>query len=115
MIITIRLVNIHHLIERQRPSNRIFLVNRTLLITFIYNHNSINYIYHAVHHIPSTSLSYNWKFVSFDCPHFFTPASDEHKLDLLFYEFVFETSMTYHTMLVPVKLYNDLIFLDISK
>ena len=35
--------------------------------------------------------------------------------DLFFYEFVFEISMTYYTMLVPVKQYNDLIFLDISK
>ena len=35
--------------------------------------------------------------------------------DLFFYEFVFEISMTYYTMLVPVKQYNDLIFLGISK
>ena len=28
--------------------------------------NSVNYIYHVVHYIPSTYLSYNWKFVPFD-------------------------------------------------
>ena len=27
---------------------------------------NINYINHVVHHIPSTYLSYNWKFVPFD-------------------------------------------------
>ena len=30
-------------------------------------YSSGNYIYHVVHYIPSTYLSYNWKFVSCDC------------------------------------------------
>ena len=29
-------------------------------------HHSVNCIYHVVHYIPNTYLSYNWKFVPFD-------------------------------------------------
>ena len=55
--------------------------------------SSVNYSYHVVCYIPSIYLSYNWKFVPFDCfppiPTFSTPASGNHKSDLLFYEFLF--------------------------
>ena len=29
--------------------------------------SSVNYLYHTLHYIPSTYLSYNWKFVAFAC------------------------------------------------
>ena len=51
----------------------IFLVMNTLRIYpqqlshRIYK--GINYSYHVVHYISTTYLSYNWKFVSFDCLH----------------------------------------------
>ena len=32
-------------------------------------YSSVNYFYHVVHYIPSTCLSYNWKFVPFDSLH----------------------------------------------
>ena len=51
-----------------------------------------NYIYHVVHYIPITCLSYNWKGVLFDCLHPIlsppTPSSCNHKSHLFFYEFV---------------------------
>ena len=41
---------------------RIYSFDNFSYITF----SSVNYIYHAVLCIPSTYLSYNWKFVAFD-------------------------------------------------
>ena len=35
----------------------------------VLTHRSVNYICHVVHYIPSAYLSYNWKFVHFDCFH----------------------------------------------
>ena len=47
-------------------------------------------ISHIVHPIPSTYLSYNWKFVPFDHLHPIPPPpnSGNHKPDLFLYEFV---------------------------
>ena len=54
--------------------------------------SSVNYTYHVIHCIPSTYLSYNWKFVPFDHLHPIPPpprpASGNHRSDLFFYEFV---------------------------
>ena len=38
----------------------------TLLTTFIYNLQHVNYVNRVVHCMPSTYLTYNWKFVPFD-------------------------------------------------
>ena len=50
---------------------------RNLRIYYLNNfhiqHTSVNYVSHVVHFIPSTYLSYNWKFVPFDSLHPITP------------------------------------------
>ena len=55
---------------------------QNLLLIFIYNiyESSVNYVYHVIHYIPSTYLSYNWKFVPFDCLHPIFPLSTPHFL-----------------------------------
>ena len=86
-------------------------------------HNIINHYHHAVDYIPRTYLSYNWKWVPFDCFHPILPppppASGNHKSDLFFFFsmslFVFEVSLTYNTLLVPVTQHRDSVFLYISK
>ena len=55
-------------------------------------------VYHVVHYIPSTNLSYNWKFISSDCLHPIPlpqlPTPGNHIPDLFFSKFVFEIQLT---------------------
>jgi len=73
-------------------------VVRTLRIyfnNFVTAYSSINYICHYTLH--SYYLSYNWKFIPFDCFYTIPPSatltSGSHKYGLFFYEFVCFWSM----------------------
>ena len=99
-IITPSLVNNHHLIQIQKKTNRKehFSCDEnsgfTVLTTFIYNIEIAVLIIYIVSYITSLVLIYLETrylylltvFMQFPLP--LTPASDKHKLDIFFYEFV---------------------------
>ena len=63
-------------------------------------------------------LSYNWKFLPFDCLHPIKTSPPPVITNLISFSmnmFVFEVLSTYDTVLVPVTQHSDLIFLYISK
>ena len=88
MIITVNLVTIHLINTKLKKYKKYFSCVRTLRMYSLNNFNiysSVNY--HFVHYIPSTYLSYNWKFVHFDhlhpiLPAATCPANGKHKSDL---------------------------------
>ena len=71
--------------------------------TFILTYVSVHYTYCVVYHIPSTSLSYNWKSVLLVCLHPVPPlpplTSGNHKYDHFFHVCFWSIA---NTMLVPV-------------
>ena len=78
-----------------------------------------------MHGVPSTFLSYNWKFAPFDCLHPISILPQPMplvttNLIIFFYKFifclliVFEVDFTYNSVLVPGTQRNYLIFLYIS-
>ena len=72
------------------------LFYQRLHVTF----SSVNYTNHVVHYIPSTYLSYNWKFVPFDLLHPIPlnppPTSGNHKSDF-FLETLFDSWNAYRS------------------
>ena len=61
---------------------------------FYIRYSTVDYIYHVVSYIPTTYLSYNWTFRPFDhlhpLPSPSTPATGNHKSELVYCGFVFE-------------------------
>lgn len=88
----------------------------------IYSPDNFNYIYHVVHDIPSTDLSYYWKYLSFGYIHSIPlpstppppPLVTTNLISFSMSSFVFEVWMTYNIMLVFGTQYSDLILLYIS-
>ena len=91
---------------------------RTLRIYSLNNfpiiYSNVNCIYCIMHYIPSIYLSYNWKFLPFDCLHPIKTSPPPVITNLISFSmnmFVFEVLSTYDTVLVPVTQHSDLIFL----
>ena len=66
-------------------------------LTILLQHIAALIIFVIIHYIPITYLSYNWKFIPFDCFYTVPPpatlTSGSHKYGLFFYEFVCFWSM----------------------
>ena len=67
-------------------------------------YNSVDYIYHVVHYMPRTNLSYNWKLVPFDHLHLIPPVLHPPSVTTNLRSFsvcwfVFEVELTYNIVL----------------
>lgn len=120
VIVTVSLVNTHHLSTKLKKQFSFFplwwdLLRFTLLTTFLCNTKRCPYIYPGVHSMPAAYLSYNWKVVPSDRLHLLpSPASGNHRADLFSYEFfcfAFEVRWPYSTVWVPVTQQSALLFL----
>ena len=70
MITTVSLVNIHHFTQLRClfPCDENFLNLLSQQLTNIW-YSIVDHSHHIVHYIPTTYLSFNWKFVPFDRLH----------------------------------------------